>query len=66
MKLNYPKGIIATKEDLEQFATKEDYNTLQTSVDNIAKKVKDYHQETVSLRQSFNRLQGWVSKRMPA
>ncbi len=54
--------VFATKEDLEDLATKEDIRTLQTSIDGLAKLVKDFRDEHVVLYKRIETLENWAKK----
>ena len=56
--------VFATKEDLEQFVTKEEFrkamSNLQTSIDAYAKKVDAFAQEMIMLAHKVDRHEQWL------
>lgn len=50
------------KDELEQFATKEDINSLRNAVDAYAKQSKDYGQEVLILQQQVKTMKQWIVK----
>ncbi len=59
--------VFATKEDLMNLASKEDVRNLQTSIDGLAKLVKDFRDEHVIIHKRLEVLEQWakdVSKKL--
>lgn len=56
--------VLATKEDLQDFYKKDEidgkFNALSTSVDGIAKNMKDYQLELATNKYSTKRLEDWA------
>jgi hypothetical protein len=60
---------MVTKQELsdlrEELPTKEDFNSLQTSMDGIAKQFKDTSDEVKILGHQISRMEGWVKEAAP-
>jgi len=56
------KEVVATKEDLEHLASQESVNRLQTSVDSLAKMVKDFRDEHVVIHHRLQVLESWAKE----
>ena len=54
--------VFVTKEDLEDLASKEDVRALQTSIDGLAKMVKDFRDEHIIMHRRIQTLESWAKK----
>ena len=59
----YQKEVFVTKDDFEDF--KGSFSKLQTSVDNIAKDVKDIKEDKVIMNSRMKNVENWVDKASP-
>lgn len=59
------KEVFLTKEEAVNLVTKEDFNTLQTSVDKIAKNLDNYHKELQVYQHRTSTLEDWVTQAAP-
>ncbi|OGE84024.1 MAG: hypothetical protein A3B10_04145 [Candidatus Doudnabacteria bacterium RIFCSPLOWO2_01_FULL_44_21] len=59
-------AVLATKEDLKDFYNKSEmdikFNSLLTSVDNLANKFVKYHEEQIVLTHKLERIEDWIKK----
>ena len=59
----YQKEVFVTKRDFEEF--KGDFSKLQTSVDNMAKDVKDMKEDKVIINNRMKNAEDWIDKATP-